>query len=346
MKTAAFVVGPALGHVSRTLLVADELARSGDVRVTFVSPAARDFAGQLLAERYETVLLPATERHEFTTSLQELTDSRTFDVVGFDMNPARWLEGYRRPDAPCAYITNAFLTRVAGLETEQVRKLRRRPWGRRGRGSAEGVYDLYEMDRVLLADPVPLARRYEPLPGHYRACGAVSWSPDDELPDELRDAADVLVVSMGSTGREPLSSRLIDDLVRASGCASVVVVGTQVSAIEQSSVPTRTYSRLSLRRLLPKAKLVVSSGGAGSTYLALEAGVPAVVWPSHRNHQILGEIIEQMGLGILVRDGQDVTRTLARSFGRIAAGARDFAPAASSRSGAEAAAAELRALMK
>ncbi len=350
MKNVAFVVGPALGHISRMFTIASELADTCDCRITFISPAIENHLEALVGERFETAQIPFERNADFGRDLQDLTGQRRFDLMAFDLNPLRWLQEYRRPALPCAYVTNVFLTGAAGLETAQAQRLAKRRRSDRktdgNRGLALGsAYDLYEFDRVLLADPAPFAERYAPLPEHYRICGACFWSLDGDLPASLEAAHDVLLISMGSTGRRPIPPGLVNALVEAAGCAMVVVAGTKVGDMEGIRVPVQAFSRLAIRQLLPRVRLVLSSGGTGSTYLALEAGVPTVVWPSHRNHAIMGEILEEMELGLLAREERDTGADLARAFPTLAASARRFAPAASSRLGIAAAAAELRTML-
>ena len=49
-----------------------------------------------------------------------------------------------------------------------------------------------------------------------------------------------------------------------------------------------------------------SQGGAGSTYAALQQGVPVAIWPSNRNHEILGRMLGHAGIGAFVTELADL----------------------------------------
>lgn len=59
--------------------------------------------------------------------------------------------------------------------------------------------------------------------------------------------------------------------------------------------PIAAISQYFLTSLCPETQ-----GGAGSTYQALQAGVPVGCWPFHWNHVILSRHLEAMGVGLLI----------------------------------------------
>lgn len=46
-----------------------------------------------------------------------------------------------------------------------------------------------------------------------------------------------------------------------------------------------------LQKILRKSVLVLTQGGAGVAYKALRYCIPILVFPTHENHKILGDIL-------------------------------------------------------
>ena len=58
------------------------------------------------------------------------------------------------------------------------------------------------------------------------------------------------------------------------------------------------YSWVSISPMLAKCALATTQSGAGSTYAALSEGVPVAVWPTTRNHEILGNFVQRAEAGM------------------------------------------------
>ena len=96
--------------------------------------------------------------------------------------------------------------------------------------------------------------------------------------------------------------------------------------------------------MLPNAWAVISQGGAGSTYQALAKGIPAIVYPTHRNQAALGQILDRMGVGLLLDDSADTAARLARlDFATLRLGAARLSHEMRQQNGPETAAAEILA---
>jgi len=77
----------------------------------------------------------------------------------------------------------------------------------------------------------------------------------------------------------------------------VVVASTKGSDDHtRVSVPISYHANLPGSEVLKRSSLAITQGGAGSSYQALGAKVPLGIWPAHRNHQLLGERLTQLGL--------------------------------------------------
>ncbi len=331
MPHVAFVVGEALGHIGRALKAAEALRRLTGWPITFVASKKASSLASLVKGAHPIISLDVGEdvqeptetnrkrqrwitESRFNEELEACLGDSHFDLVVFDLNPLRWVRCVRLPPDPCAFITNVFLTRAAALETGQLGAFKNlgetinRARVEHGLSALTSPYDLYEQGRVLLADPPPLTALYQPLPPSYRACGACFWSMEGEVPGELLSFERILLVLMGSTGRKGLSAAspsFLERLVETTGCDVIVCAGVDVEIPERLPVPVYRYSALPLGAVLPRTAIVVSHGGAGSTYQALHAGVPVLVAPTHRNHELLGEIVERLGLGLVLGADND-----------------------------------------
>ena len=331
MKKALFIVGPALGHVGRLGSVAWKLRSVSDVEIVFATPAHARYAHAVLGNDFEIIPIEIGEQamsmpaNEFAIGLEQVFQTVHPDLIVRDLCPLKWMSAVRYPDCPHLNVTNFFLTRhlqeqtlqamwYAGIASD-IRRLR----FEKGLAQLESVFDLYEADRVLLADPQPLLKPHGELPNHYRACGACSWSRDGELPDELEHLDDVLLLSMGSTGGGTLDKETIRIIAQRMGCATIVYAGSYPDTMRKRFVADYCYDWLPLKKMLTRTRAVICQGGTGSSYMALEAGVPVIVIPGHRNHQILGELLEKAGVGLCIpSDSKDLDLALSRCENMVA----------------------------
>ncbi|WP_372519976.1 glycosyltransferase [Qipengyuania mesophila] len=341
MPTILLISGPALGHFGRIALVARSLRDLVDCTIEIVIPATAKFDIARFDDEFSIRRVPIAERDldypapAFAVALDAAFEAVQPDLVAHDCCPVRWLATTRFPDCPRAIVTNGFLTRLAARETVQTRLFRRRARlirrerVRRGLPPLANGFDLYEADRVLLADPAWLVPDTGPLPETYRACGAVWWEAGGDLGEAMAGAQDILLCSMGSTGK------LVDDRFCALaaerfGCEDIVRVHSKGEGETVRSIGGHRLFEagiLPLGRLLPQARAVMTQGGAGSSYQALAAGKPLMVVPSHPNQRILGELLQQRGVAITVESRRSLARIPADHIARIAARAAEAGPA-------------------
>lgn len=330
-------------------LVARSLREQIDCDIQIIIPSVVKFDTSRFEDEF-VLHRPRIERKDlrfpapaFADALDEIFAKLQPDLVVHDCCPARWLATARFPDCPRAIVTNSFVTRLAAADTIQVRLLRkrarriRRERAARGLADLNSAFDLFEADRVLLADPPWLVPDVDAMPAHYHACGAVWWEAEGDLPQELSDISEVLLCSMGSTGKfvDPRFSTLTADRF---GCDDIVRVhaGTKEHRVHTTRGHRMfEWGVLPLGRLLPRVRAVVTSGGAGSTYQALAAGKPMVVVPSHRNHRILGELLETRGVAVVVDSKRALKRIPAERIAELGATAARAGPAHVANDGAQ-----------
>ena len=311
MRKVLFIVGAALGHVGRALMVAREL-RDGEGHGCVFTGS--DLAGYL--ERYVAPegfrTIPLRDRDinvspaVFTERVEAVLHEESPDLILFDLSPLPWLSMLRLPDVPVVYLTNHFLTRLGSDTTVQDLIFREyvgpinQARESRGLEPLAGARELYERDLVILADPAGLFDSPAELPSGYVVTGAIWWEPDSVLPAELEAERDLLFVSLGSTG-VPLPDGLVPELKRVLDISRAVKVpaggGKGSSGV---GVPWTAYASLPGTEVLWRSKLCLSQGGAGSSYQALAAGVPLACWPGHLNHVVLAKRLEEIGAGVLL----------------------------------------------
>jgi UDP:flavonoid glycosyltransferase YjiC (YdhE family) len=307
----AFVVGHALGHVGRALNVANALRSSREsCDITFLgNNPGRHFEQYVAPEGFAAVPIgSATEPspHAYASVLADVLSRLSPDVVVYDLSPFPWLLLTGEFRAPQVYLTNYFLTRMGGDLTaqdmtfaankSQINAVRQSL----GLSSLTSIRELYEKDRVILADPPQLLPDAAALPANYTLAGGIWWAPEGDLPADLEEAGDILYVSLGSTGAHIPRATLagIASRVRA---RRVVVTSTKGPPDEVPvPVPIGYYNSLPGGKVLDRSILAITQGGAGSCYQALRAGVPLGIFPAYHNHSLLGKRLAQLGLACML----------------------------------------------
>ncbi len=327
MKKILFLVGDALGHVGRSLVVARALQGASGVQVEFAA-LSTTHAQTLIAPEFPLRLLSAGMSKglcdvDFAALLENVISDAGPDLIVLDLSPIPWLTQARLPDIPQVYLTNFFLTHLGRMQSVQDQwfEVERVAMNnvRRRRGLSEILHarDLYERDVVVLCDPEEMIPSTADMPGHYVCAGPCVWEPSREEPEITREHKSflkegLLYVSMGSTGDRPLPGAVVEALAQVADVNTCVWAG-EVSAPSCQTghgLNTIAFRQLPASKVLSKARLALVQGGAGSTYQALCQGVPVAVWPAHRNHEILGRYVERMNLGVMLSQDwrKDVSR--------------------------------------
>ena len=299
-----WVVGPALGHVSRALVVARRLRRDQGVESLFCGRDRHGHHAELLGEEFSHQDLGEADGAEtdFADAVRRVLDRSRAAVVGLDCSPLPWLVALGDLPVPVAYLTNWFLTPLGRSTTEQdvIWSKRCGAWQsarrRRGLTPLNSARELYERDLVLLADPPALVPPAVSLPPSYRLVGPCSWESGAEPSVSLDHLASVLLLSFGSTGQRPLPSGLVAALAGALEPDAVLAVGPL--QVDEPLPNLLHCERLRLSAILPRCRLVLTHGGTGTAYRALASGVPVCCWPAHRNHALLADRISQLGMGL------------------------------------------------
>ncbi len=317
-----FIVGKALGHIGRALVVARAIRELCPAKIIFT---ANNPSGHL--ERYvlphgidivslgDVKVIPP---EIYASRVEDVFASINPDIIVIDGSPVPWLVFVRFPSVPQAYLTNFFLTRLGDHETAQDRLFK----GNReicnryrkhiGLEEIESARELYERDAVILADPNILLPGNLELPENYAISGAIWWEPESSLPDELEGVDDILYISVGSTGKY-VPEILLKSIINHYDVRHIVEASSRGTTGFSGliKVPISSYSNVPGSRVLSQSVFAITQGGAGSTYQALKAGIPIGLWPNHLNHLVLAQHIEKTGVGVIL-DPDTIEEALAR----------------------------------
>lgn len=309
MKTVLFSVGPALGHIGRSLVIARALREASPAVRIVIAHISPGYGDQLLSPEFDCIPIPhdGPGSEVFADSFEQIITMVDPSLLCLDLSPTPWLYLVRFPEVPKVYITNFFLTSLTCADSEQTRDLRNNDadWNRRriSRHLPE-LWDakrLYDADAVLLCDPVELLPSDVKITTPYHVPGPCVWQPEGLLPPILNRSRHLLLVTLGSTGQKKPTAELVEKLRNALDCDKVVWVRDNRSAQALHEYDL-VCSWVPLWPILEKCALAITQGGTGSTYSALLRRVPVAISPGHRNHEILGEQLERAGVGSFVAD--------------------------------------------
>lgn len=126
------------------------------------------------------------------------------------------------------------------------------------------------------------------------------WRPPQDLVDFLEAGPRPVCIGFGSMLEDDPArlTGLVLDAVARSGQRAVLVSGW--GALAERSLPESVYRVESIPYdwLFPRCAAAVHHGGAGTTALALRAGIPAVAVPFGIDQAFWGRRVRQLGAGL------------------------------------------------
>jgi sterol 3beta-glucosyltransferase len=127
-----------------------------------------------------------------------------------------------------------------------------------------------------------------------------AWTPPPRLESFLSGSKPVVSIGFGSMGsRNPDAAiRLIRDAVRSSGVKAVVLSGWSGMGSAHEDDALFLVRELPHDWLFPRVSTIVHHGGAGTTGVALTAGVPSVVVPFAMDQPFWGQSVARLGVGL------------------------------------------------
>jgi sterol 3beta-glucosyltransferase len=171
--------------------------------------------------------------------------------------------------------------------------------GLTGRPSAaDGQPVLYGFSRHVV--PVPtLGERERHVTGYWFVPAAPTWSAPPALEAFLAGGGPVVAIGFGSmVSDDPkAATALVLGAVRRAGVRAVLVTGWGGLASHPEADDVFVTESLPYDWLFPRVAAVVHHGGAGTTGLALQAGVPAIVVPFTVDQPFWGSRVAALGVG-------------------------------------------------
>ena len=148
---------------------------------------------------------------------------------------------------------------------------------------------------------LPASRDWPPnvhVTGYYSFPDHDAYQPDQELESFLRSGKPPACVSFGSMVNR--DAEKIDDMVRTAlaqtGNRGIILSGW--SGVNSSSSKELLYMHAVPHDwLLPRCKLVIHHGGAGTTAAGLRAGIPNIVVPFMADQPFWGTRVHAVGAG-------------------------------------------------
>lgn len=333
MKPVLFIVGAAIGHMGRSLMIARALEARAAVKIHFAClSGSAHFERLLLESDYSVTVLPVFDMADKGVSsadrLEQLITELQPELIYCDLNPLPALLLVRFPDIPRVFLANIYETRLGsdvtvqdlmwaqyGDEWNQLREAR-------GLVPVENPRSFFDTDRVLLPDPPAIIGVLaEFLPSEYIPVGPCIWDTPATLPAELEDAHDLLLLSMGTTGMNNLPLDGVRHIARLVGASRVIRIGSFDPGYGEH---VACYQWLPGSQVMSRCKFVLTQGGAGSAYQALRAGVPVACVPAHRNHVALANCLQKLEAGILLyqETWQQQLNDMPLDLNKLQAGAR------------------------
>jgi UDP:flavonoid glycosyltransferase YjiC (YdhE family) len=309
MKPVLFIVGAAIGHIGRSLMIARALEARASVKIHFACLSGNThFERMFLEPDYPVTPLPvfslADNGESSADRLEQLISELQPELIYCDLNPLPQLLLVRFPEIPRVFLVDAYETRLGSDVTVQDLMWTQYgdEWNRlreaRGLQPVENPRSFFDVDRVLLPDPPAIIDMpVELLPSGYVPVGPCIWDPPTALPAELEDARDLLLLSMGSTGLNNLPLDAVRHITRLVGASRAIRIGSFDPGYGEH---VAHYQWLPGSQVMPRCRFVLTQGGAGSTYQALRAGIPVACVPAHRNHVALANRLQKLGAGILL----------------------------------------------
>ena len=172
---------------------------------------------------------------------------------------------------------------------------------------------LCDGDHTLYPD-VPELCPTRGLPRNHHYLGHVGWAPHLPLPDFLSDRGDrpLIYVTLGSSGR--ISA--LDTVLRVLSELQVFTVVASAGRFERPHLPNnvRVTSYVPGDVVARRAQVVVTNGGASTSYQALAQGTPVLGIPSNLDQYLAMTAIERASAGRLVRSGEATETAVRNAF--------------------------------
>jgi sterol 3beta-glucosyltransferase len=150
------------------------------------------------------------------------------------------------------------------------------------------------------------------ITGDWRFDAASSWTPPAQLADFIAaQEKPVCMCHSAITGWRsvPEALDLLREAARTSGFPTIIVSRLAGTSIERLSDSCIVVDAVPFEWLLPRVRLMVHHGGAGTSAVVLRAGRPSIVLPSCFDQQFWAHALGRLGAATRPLDPHRVTAT-------------------------------------
>ena len=172
-----------------------------------------------------------------------------------------------------------------------------------------------DADLRLFANPPVLFPEVQAHRGA-RFLGPVAWSPAIAAPTELAEDAELIYVTMGSSGNTAVLGAVFDALGQVGHPAVVASAGRAIPPTPRSA-QIRVFDFLPGQEVAARSRLVICNGGSPTTNQALLAGVPILGIPTNMDQFLNMRAIEERGCGLTVRADRASPARLVEAIARV-----------------------------
>jgi UDP:flavonoid glycosyltransferase YjiC (YdhE family) len=159
-----------------------------------------------------------------------------------------------------------------------------------------------EADLTLFADVPEIVPSHSTLRDRYLYVGPVTWSPEIEPPEVLRNDSDprpLVYVTMGSSGNSAFLAEILKGLEHGEHRVAVATAG----ALPPSGLPPGIVFADFLPGdwICARASLVICNGGSPTSQQALMHGVPVLGIPANLDQLLNMYYLERFGAALSIR---------------------------------------------
>ena len=180
---------------------------------------------------------------------------------------------------------------------------------------------LYAYSRHLLPQPPDWPQDQIAVTGNWFYEEASNWQPPQDLLDFLEFGPTPIYIGFGSMMHSKTKelARLFTDTIKATGQRAVILTGwgaLDPQTIAEAGNPD-IYCAKSLPHdwLLPRVKLAITHGGAGTIAAAARVGIPQIILPFAADQPYWRYQTHQIGINPIMLDRKTLDRaTLARAI--------------------------------
>lgn len=158
---------------------------------------------------------------------------------------------------------------------------------------------VFAISPTVVSRPRDWPEAYIHIPGYFFLDTAKTYRPPDELAKFLAEGEPPICVSFGSTihRRSAEIYNILLHSIQKTHNRAIILSGWESSQPPPSAEHIFTAKAIPHDWLLPRCKMVIHHGGAGTTAAGLRAGIPNLVIPFASDQPFWGQRVQAIGAG-------------------------------------------------